>query len=97
MVDGDGLENHCRETYRGFESHPFRQIKKSTNGGLFYLVDEMSIWTHGAAAQQTRTVGSLEQTHAQVLAPSMRLRIKREARYPTPSPIAIILANRGQL
>ena len=25
MVEGDGLENRCRATYREFESHPLRQ------------------------------------------------------------------------
>ena len=24
MVEGDGLENRCRATYREFESHPLR-------------------------------------------------------------------------
>ena len=37
MVEGSGLENRRRETYRGFESHPLRHIniifiKEENNG-----------------------------------------------------------------
>ncbi len=33
MVEGGGLENRCRETYRGFESLLLRQLHCADEGG----------------------------------------------------------------
>jgi hypothetical protein len=49
VVEGTGLENQRGATYRGFESHPLRQIERKTAiGRLFFLYVGISSTSAGS-------------------------------------------------